>query len=103
MMEDSHLKQRTGNYVKANVLSQGTIDQLYLALRISSVNELTKENMMVILDETFAYFDNNRLKNVLRFLSENYKSKQIIIFSCTEREIEALESIGANYNMVNLK
>lgn len=56
--------------------------------------------MPIILDETFAYFDDNRLKNMLKFLSENYKDKQIIIFSCTEREIEVLENIRVNYNKV---
>ncbi len=96
------MKCRIGNYVKANVLSQGTIDQLYLSLRISSIDELTSENMPIILDETFAYFDQNRLKNVLEFLQESYKNKQIIILTCTNREEESLKSINALYHKVQL-
>lgn len=56
--------------------------------------------MPVILDETFAYFDDNRLKNMLKFLSENYKNKQIVIFSCTERESSILNEMGDKYNKV---
>ena len=37
------VETENGNYVPADVLSIGTIDQLYLSLRISSINELTKE------------------------------------------------------------
>ena len=93
--EDNGLSLETGsgNYITANVLSVGTIDQLYLSLRISSIDELSLENMPIILDETFAYFDKNRLENVLKFLSEEYKNKQIIILTCTNREIEVLEGI----------
>lgn len=71
-----------------------------MALRISNINDLSQENMPIILDETFAYFDKNRLQNILRFLYTNYKNKQIIIFTCTEREIEALKDINVIYNEV---
>ncbi len=59
--------------------------------------------MMIILDETFAYFDKTRLTNVLDFLNENYKNKQIIILTCTEREIQALNEKNIEYNKVELK
>ena len=49
------------------------------------MNELSPEDMMVILDETLVYFDKNRLKNVLKFLNENKKEKQIIILTCTRK------------------
>lgn len=58
--------------------------------------------MPIILDETFAYFDKHRLENVLQFFDDTYKDKQIIIFTCTEREIEALENRGIQYNIVKL-
>lgn len=58
--------------------------------------------MMIILDETFAYFDKTRLTNVLKFLNENYKDKQIIILTCTEREIEVLNEKNIEYNKIKL-
>ncbi len=96
------IETEDGKYVKADVLSTGTIDELYLSLRISSINELIEENMPIILDETFAYFDRKRLENVLEFLSDNYQNRQIIILTCTNRECEALESQDISYNKILL-
>lgn len=96
------VETENGNYVPADVLSTGTIDQLYLSLRISSINELTKENMPIILDETFAFFDKERLENVLEFLDREYKDRQILILTCTDREIESLEELDIKYNKIAL-
>lgn len=96
------VETENGNYVSADVLSIGTIDQLYLSLRISSINELTKENMPIILDETFAYFDNERLGKVLEFLNKEYKDRQILILTCTNRENEILNKMNIEYNKIEL-
>ncbi len=96
------IETENGNYVPADLLSIGTIDGLYLTLRISSIKELTKENMPIILDETFAYFDSERLENVLKLLDEEYKENQILILTCTERERKALEKLNISYNNIEL-
>ncbi len=96
------VETENGKYVPADVLSTGTIDELYLSLRISSIKEFTKENMPIILDETFAYFDNERLENVLRFLNDEYGNNQILIFTCTEREKETLKKLDISYNNISL-
>lgn len=49
------IENNRGEYVEAIKLSTGTIDQLYLALRLSMIDELSKENLPIILDESFAY------------------------------------------------
>ena len=85
-----------------DVLSTGTIDQLYLSLRISSLDELVEENMPIILDETFAYFDTERLENVLKFLSNKYSNRQIIILTCTNREIESLNKNEIEYHYIEI-
>ena len=38
-----------------------------------------------------AYYDKERLKNVLKYMTERFNSHQIMIFTCTEREKEILE------------
>ena len=91
-----------GNYEPASKLSVGTIDQLYLSLRLSMVEELSEENMPIILDEVFAYYDDERLKNALTFLNEKCKNHQILIFSCTNREKEILEELKLKFNIINL-
>lgn len=91
-----------GEYIEAMRLSTGTIDQLYLSLRLSMVDELTKENLPIILDETFAYFDDERLANSLKFIYESLNGHQAIIFTCTNREKEILEKLGIDYNAIEL-
>ena len=91
-----------GKYVSAEKLSGGTIEQLYLSLRLSMAKEISDENMPIILDEAFAYYDDERLKNTLEFLSNKFKENQIILFTCTNREKEVLDKLNKNYKIITL-
>ena len=91
-----------GSYMPANRLSVGTIDQLYLALRLSMTDELSDEKVPIMLDETFAYFDDERLANILKFLDKNFKNRQILIFTCSLREKELFGKNDINFNFVEL-
>lgn len=96
------VEKENGEYVEAEKLSCGTIDQLYLSLRLAILKEETSENMPVILDEAFAYYDENRLKNLLKYISVEYPQKQVIILTCTNREREILNKLHINYNSIEL-
>ena len=89
-----------GRFVGTDYLSTGTIDQIYLALRLSVIDEISKEKMPIILDEAFAYYDDERLANVLKFLINI--DNQLIIFSCTNREKEILKKLNVKYNLIEL-
>ena len=104
LQEDNGLivELQNGNYVAANKLSIGTIDQLYLSLRLSMIEDLSNEIMPIILDEAFAYYDTQRLENILKYLSDRYHNRQIIIFTCTEREKDMLDELKIKYNFINL-
>lgn len=91
-----------GSYEPIGKLSVGTIEQLYLALRLSMAKELSEENMPIILDEAFAYFDEERLKNILKYLAQEFKENQIIIFTCTNREKDILDEEKIIYNYIVL-
>jgi len=91
----------SGKYIPVELLSTGTIDQLYLAFRIAIIKEITGENIPIILDESFAYYDNNRLKNMLEYISNNIEN-QVIILTCTDREKDILEHTNIKYNYINL-
>ena len=56
--------------------------------------------MPVILDDTFVYYDDERLKHTLAWLAEN--KKQVLIFTCQKREIQLLEELGLDYHKVCL-
>lgn len=68
--------------------SDGTMDQLYLALRLAVAEELTPEAPL-ILDDVLVRFDDKRMKAAVEILKEMAQSKQVICFSCQEREQEA--------------
>ena len=94
------IENARGEYIEANKLSTGTIDQLYLALRLSMIKDLSKETLPIILDETFAYFDNARLEKIIQYLNEKAKEHQTIIFTCTNREKEILDNLKIEYNYI---
>lgn len=91
-----------GEYINCNRLSIGAIDQMYLALRISVLNEISKEVMPIVLDEPFAFYDTKRLENILKYISDEYYDRQIIILTCTNREIELLNNLKVQYNLITL-
>lgn len=89
-----------GESVPIEKLSTGTIEQIYLALRLSVINEISKEKLPIILDEAFAYYDDERLAETLKFL--NKIDNQVIILSCTNREKKILENEGIEFNYLTI-
>ncbi len=65
--------------------SDGTVDQLYLALRLAVAEELTPQAPLV-LDDALVRFDDTRLTAALEILKEAAGSKQILLFTCQSRE-----------------
>ena len=96
------VETENGNYVQMSKLSIGTIDQLYLSLRLSMLEDLSEEKMPIMLDEAFAYYDDERLENILKYLNEKTNNHQIIIFTCTKREEKLLEKNNIKYNRILL-
>ena len=65
--------------------SEGTTDQLYLALRLAVSQELTPEAPFV-LDDAMVRFDDTRLAQALKLLEEASADRQVILFTCQDRE-----------------
>lgn len=68
--------------------SDGTIDQLYLALRLAVAEELTPEAPLV-LDDALVRFDDTRMAAALDILRKMAENKQVICFTCQNREAKA--------------
>ena len=66
------------------------------------VDELSEEKVPILLDEAFAFYDNSRLENILKYLNDNYKNRQIIIFTCTDREKNILNKNNILFNYIEL-
>lgn len=72
--------------------SDGTADQLYLALRLAVAEELTPDAPLV-LDDALVRFDDQRLKKAMEILKEEAGSKQVILFTCQSREKQMEETL----------
>ena len=65
--------------------SEGTADQLYLALRLAVAEELLPQGPLV-LDDAFVRFDDRRTAAAVELLKEAAEQRQVILFSCHDRE-----------------
>ena len=85
--------QESGMLWQDDYLSQGSMEQLYLSLRLS-MSELIFQGRKVplILDEAFASYDEERLEKVLDHLRDCQKQYQIFIFTCHRREVDILKN-----------
>lgn len=81
-------------------LSQGTLEQIYFALRMAVADLLYAEEYPVILDDTFAYYDDERLERALIWLAES--GRQVLLFTCHKREEELLEKMHIPYTDIRL-
>jgi len=76
--------------VSVEGLSDGSRDQLYLALRLAALDRFLEEHepMPLILDDLLITFDNNRAKAILPQLGELAKRTQIFLFTHHEHLVE---------------
>ena len=84
-------------------VSSGTMDQIYLALRLAAARLIQgdKEDMPLIFDDSFVLYDDERLKSALKWLSRSY-SGQMIIFTCHQREAQMLTANQIEYNLIRI-
>ncbi len=67
-------------------LSSGTGEQLYLSLRLAMCEKLLGESAPMVLDDALVFFDESRMAEALGLLKEEGKHRQILLFTCQNRE-----------------
>ena len=87
------------DYVELKSLSLGTMEQIYLAFRLSISKIITEKNIPLVLDSHFDSYDEKRLKNTLELLKDE---KQVLIFTSTDREMKILDKYNMTYNLIKL-
>ncbi len=102
LTENSEIYLDTGEkYLQLYQVSYGTVEQVYLALRLACSEILCQEEELpLILDETFAMYDEKRLIQAFEYISQ--RKTQIILFSSNKREIQALEKAGIPFSLHKL-
>ena len=90
-----------GREVLPESLSRGTLEQIYLALRLAVGNVLmSNEEMPIFLDDAFAMYDDVRLSETLKILAKT--GKQVFIFTCQKREEAILRREAIAYHAINM-
>ena len=87
------------DYVDLDSLSMGTIDQIYLAFRLSISKIISDKEIPLVLDSHFDSYDDKRLKESLKMLESQ---QQVLIFTSTNREIEILDKNNMTYNLIKI-
>lgn len=92
-----------GKLVPIEQVSSGTMDQVYLAVRLAAARLVQNggDSMPLIFDDSFVLYDDDRLKTALKWLLKAYDS-QIIIFTCHQREAQLLTANQLRYHMVSI-
>ena len=87
--------------INIDLLSKGTIDQMYFGLRLGIIDIIKEDKSLpLILDDCFIQYDDNRLRMVLDALSK--LNRQIIILSCHKREHQMLKDMNIEFNPIAL-
>lgn len=92
-----------GKLVPIEQVSSGTMDQIYLAVRLAAAKLVQngRDSMPLIFDDSFVLYDDERLKTALKWLVKAYDS-QIIIFTCHQREAQLLTANQVRYHMITI-
>lgn len=91
--------RENGEKVPIDGMSDGTTDQLYLSLRVASVEKYSSENEPIpfIVDDILVHFDDNRSKETLKILLELSKQTQIIFFTHHSRLVDIMKEISLEH------
>ena len=88
--------QESGSFLsrEAALLSQGTADQLYLAVRLAICDTVLppERSIPILLDDALVTFDDERMAAALDYLVELSQTRQVILFTCQKRELRYLAS-----------
>ncbi|MDU5417880.1 AAA family ATPase [Peptoniphilus harei] len=87
------------DYVDLDSLSIGTIDQIYLAFRLSISKIISDKEIPLVLDSHFDSYDDKRLKESLKMLESQ---QQVLIFTSTNREKEILDKNNMTYKLIKI-
>ena len=91
-----HLSAESGSAPtrrSVQLLSAGTADQLYLAVRLAICEMILppEQNPPLILDDALLTFDDARLSTTLDYLTRLGAQRQILLFTCQGREAALLQ------------
>lgn len=88
---------RTGRKVTVDGMSEGTRDQLYLSLRLATIEQRSEstEPFPFIVDDVLVHFDRERALATLHVLAEFGRTNQVLLFTHLDRDRELAEQLDS--------
>ena len=97
--------EATGDPMSRSIqqLSQGAADQLYLAVRLAICDMVlpVEKHVPLVLDDALVTFDDDRLRAALDYLLSESRNRQILLFTCHDRERAYLQG-RENVSVIHL-
>ena len=92
-----------GKERSAGCLSKGTSDAVYIALRLSLIENIFEGSVPLFMDESLSSLDDTRASCALALISEFVQNgNQVLLFSCHKRERELCDRLGIAYNRIDI-
>lgn len=83
-------EHKDGGLLDSGLLSRGTAEQLYLAIRLALAETMSRQvSLPLLFDDLFVNFDESRLHAALGLLGELSISRQIVMMTCHKHVAEA--------------
>ena len=89
------VERADGVRLPPQLLSRGTAEQLYLAMRLALVREYasTTDALPVVFDDVFVNFDPARTRNTLQAVRDLAETHQVLLFTCHPHLVNIVEEI----------
>lgn len=102
--KDILAETKDGRRLSSAMLSRGTAEQLYLAMRFALAEEYGRiVNLPLVLDDIFVNFDRVRLAETLDVVAEVARRRQILLFTCHEHVAEAVTAALPACQLIDLE
>lgn len=93
----------SGEAVPVGTLSTGTADAVYMALRMSLIENIFEGAVPLFMDESLSSLDDTRAEGVLKMVEQFIRGgSQCLLFTCHSREKTLCDKLGINCNLMNL-
>ena len=92
-----------GEAVSTGTLSTGTADAVYMALRMSLIENIFDGTVPMFMDESLSSLDDTRAEGVLKMIEKFVgDGSQCLLFSCHSRERALCEKLNIKHNLIIL-
>jgi len=102
---EMHALRSDGALVPLLHLSRGTVEPLYLALRLALIDDFAKGPAgapPVLMDDILVNFDGSRQMDAVRALAQLGESTQVVLLTCHERTVERFAEVGVDHRVLRM-